>query len=257
MTSETDLAAAVATELVKQVPIKEVYEDGLSPAVRETGSALADFVKTLRLALAPLQLTAALQDRYVKFLDRSVRQIPEERRVLPPPQIVGPVLEAIKYEPEDTLISDMYNELLSKAFDRQRVNDAHPAFAPLIRQLSTDEAIILKLIYDKYLEHDYYKLHFTEDLTRNLLENRQIEVNELPSGDLATPEKISVYLEHLDKLGLMSIRGYKSPEAIRPPHSIEQTGLRTFTHFELTEFGLEFMKAVRPSVETGRGDCHG
>jgi len=31
MTSETDLATAVATELVKQVPIKEVYKDGLSP----------------------------------------------------------------------------------------------------------------------------------------------------------------------------------------------------------------------------------
>jgi hypothetical protein len=103
MVNEVDLASAVAAELVKQAPIKEVYQDGLAPAVRETGSALADFVKTLRLALAPLQFTAALQDRYVNFLNSSVRQIPEDRRILPAPQILGPVLEAIKYEPEDTL----------------------------------------------------------------------------------------------------------------------------------------------------------
>src|SRR5450631_2859375 len=31
MSNEIDLASAVATELVKQVPIKEVYKDGLSP----------------------------------------------------------------------------------------------------------------------------------------------------------------------------------------------------------------------------------
>ena len=55
MATETDLATAVATELVKQVPIKEAYQDGLSPAVRNTGSALADFVKTLRLASYPLR----------------------------------------------------------------------------------------------------------------------------------------------------------------------------------------------------------
>jgi hypothetical protein len=44
MSSEADLATAVATELVKQVPIKEVYKDGFSPAVQQTGSALTDFV---------------------------------------------------------------------------------------------------------------------------------------------------------------------------------------------------------------------
>jgi Abortive infection alpha len=186
MTSETDLATAVATKLVKQVPIKEVYKDGLSPAVRETGSVLADFVKTIRLALAPLQFTAALQDRYVRFLDRSVRQIPEDRRILPAPQIVGPILEAIKYEPEDTLISNMYNEVLSRAFDRDRAEDAHPAYAPLIKQLSVDEAIILKIIYEKYLQNDHYKFQCTDDYDAktNRFSNRKVELDELPLNDL-------------------------------------------------------------------------
>lgn len=247
MANETDLATAVATELVKQAPIKDVYQDGLSSAVRETGSALEDFVKTLRLALAPLQFTAALQDRYVKFLDRSVRQIPEERRVLPAPQIVGPVLEAIKYEPEDTLITEMYNELLSKSFDRQRMDDAHPAYAPLIKQLSIDEAIILKSVYDNYLQNSHYKFQFTDDYDRsvNRFHNRKIELDELPRDKLGSPNKVPVYMEHLDKLGLASILQYKNQEPLFGGGA--QNGSRTFARYQLTEFGLEFMKAVRPS----------
>jgi hypothetical protein len=248
MTNEIDLASAVATELVKQVPIKEVYHDGFSPAVQETGSALADLVKTMRLALAPLQFTAALQDRYVKFLDRSIRQIPEDRRIFPVPQILGPVLEAIKYEPDDTLITEMYNELLSKAFDRQTAEDAHPAFAPLIKQLSLDEAIILKIIYEKCLQDDHYKYQYTDDYDRavNRFINRKVEIDELPRTNLRNPDNLPIFLEHLDKLGLAAVLQYQNPE---PIFGIEQgarvqTGSRTFARYQLTAFGLAFMKAV-------------
>jgi Abortive infection alpha len=250
MTNEIDLASAVATELVKQVPIKEVYQDGLSPAVQETGSALTDFVKTLRLALAPLQFTAALQDRYVQFLDRSVRRIPEDRRILPAPQILGPVLEAIKYEPDDTLITAMYNELLAKAFDRQTAEEAHPAFAPLIKQLSLDEAIILKIIYEKYLLDDHYKYQFTDDYDQSTARfgNRKVELDELPRDDLRNPNNLSIYLEHLDKLGLAAVLQFKNPEAIFGivAGARLQTGSRSFARYQLTAFGLAFMIAVNP-----------
>lgn len=249
MATETDLATAVATELVKQVPIKEVYHDGLSPAVRETGSALTDFVKTLRLALAPLQFTAALQDRYVRFLDRSVRGIPEERRILPAPQITGPILEAIKYEPEDTLISEMYNELLSKAFDSQTAQSAHPAYALLIKQLSVDEAIILKTIHEKFLENSHYLFQYTDDYNRhtNRFSNRKLELDELPRNELKVPGALEIYMEHLDKLGLASVLQFKNPEPIESGGI--QTGSRSFARYQLTAFGLEFMKAVRPTTD--------
>jgi Abortive infection alpha len=251
MTSETDLATAVATQLVKQVPIKEVYEDGLSPAVQETGSALTDFVKTIRLALAPLQFTAALQDRYVRFLDRSVRQIPEERRILPAAQIVGPILEAIKYEPEDTLISDMYNEVLSRAFDRDRAEDAHPAYALLIKQLSLDEAIILKIIYEKYLQDDHYKYQYTDDWDAGTarFSNRKVELDELPRNDLRSPSNLAIYIEHLEKLGLAAVLQFKNQEGLFTAGA--QSGTRVFARYQLTAFGLEFMKAASNVEESG------
>ncbi|PDT68576.1 hypothetical protein CO683_15325 [Bradyrhizobium ottawaense] len=249
MASETDLATAVATELVKQVPIKEVYQDGLSPAMRETGSALTNFIKTLHLALAPLQFTAALQDRYVAFLDRSVRKIPEERRILPAPQIAGPILEAIKYEPDDTLIADMYGELLSRAFDRDAARHAHPAFAPLIKQLSVDEAVILRSIYEKLRENDHYKFQFTDDYDpqTNRFFNRKVEIDELPREGLRSPEDVAIYIEHLDKLGLAAVLQFKNQEPLfAGGGGGGQSGSRTYARYQLTAFGHEFMKAVRP-----------
>jgi hypothetical protein len=253
--SEKELAVAVATELVKQVPIKEAYQDGLSPAIRETGGALVDFIKTLRLALAPLQFTAALQDRYVKFLDRSVRKIPEEQRVLPAPQIAGPVLEAIKYEPEDTILSEMYNELLSRAFDRERKNEAHPAYATLIKQLSVDEAVILKAIYQKHLSNEHYLYHGTQDLNRatNTFSNLKITIDDLPRDNLISASSVPIYMEHLDKLGLAAILHYKNQEPIFFSNNI-QTGTRIFARYQLTAFGLDFMKAVSSQDPAPKGD---
>lgn len=68
----------------------------------ETARILVFILKTLHLALTPVQYLAAVQDRYKSFLDRSIRRVPKEQRVVPAPQILGPILEEIRYEPEGT-----------------------------------------------------------------------------------------------------------------------------------------------------------
>jgi hypothetical protein len=129
-----------AKELARQLPVKAIYQDAAAPAAMQTGQLLEDLVKVLQLALAPVQLFGAIQDRYRKFLDTAVRRVPEANRVSPAPQIVGPVLEGIRYEPEHTPIDQMFSQLLSRSMDRERINEAHPAFPIIIKQLSSDEA---------------------------------------------------------------------------------------------------------------------
>jgi hypothetical protein len=103
-----DPIAEGVKELVKQLPVKAAYNDALSPAAKEAGAALKDVVKALYLAVgAPIQYLAAWQDRSRAFLDKAVRRIPEDKRVLPLPQILGPVLEGIRYEPEGTPLDEM------------------------------------------------------------------------------------------------------------------------------------------------------
>jgi len=103
--------------------------------------------------------------------------------------------------------------------------------------LSLDEAIILKTIYDKYLQDEHYKFQYTDDYDRNTnrFSNRVVELDELPRTDLRTPANVAIYLEHLDKLGLAAVLQYKNPEAIITAGA--QTGSRSFARYQLSAFG--------------------
>jgi len=99
-------------EIAKQLPIKQIYDDVAQPSAKQVGTISEDLLRTLHLVLAPIQITSALQDRFRNFVNKSIRKIPEENRIQPPPQIAGPVLEGIKYEPEGTPIDEMFSRIL-------------------------------------------------------------------------------------------------------------------------------------------------
>lgn len=240
-----DLAAEVVAELAKQLPIKDAYEDALSPGMKQVGSIGESLLKTVHLALAPIQWTAALQDRYAKFLDSSVRRVPEDQRIEPPPQILGPVLEGVRYEANDTPISDMFSELLSRGFDSKRVNEAHPSYPALIRQLSEDEARLLSAIYSREVAKSFLRFEFTLDYngSTNQLSNRKIEVDEVPRGALRFPENTDFYMERLGVLGLVAVLQIGNQEILTDAEN-RQTGVRVRNHVRLSPSGIRFMKAV-------------
>jgi hypothetical protein len=230
-----------AKELAKQLPVKAIYDDAGSPAAKQSGQLLEDLVKVLQLALAPVQYFAALQDRYRNFLDRSVRRVPEARRVPPSPQILGPVLEGIRYEPEGTPIDEMFSQLLSRSVDGKRVHEAHPAYPILIRQLAPDEAKILAEL--KAARFDYI---FTQayDAKTALFSGKAVEVDALPRKGLVFPENIPFYLEHLAQLGLAGIYQQGNQEALYDgPPATKQTGIRSRCQYMLTDFGGRFVQA--------------
>lgn len=142
-TTEHDMAVAMATEIGKQVPVKEAYQDAASPAARQVGATLEDVVKCIRLVGFPIQWMAVQQDRFRNFIEKAKEPIPEERRVLPPPQLLGPILEGIRYQVHETEISEAFRRLLSRAMDKDRLGEAHPSFISIIGRLSSDEAHIL------------------------------------------------------------------------------------------------------------------
>jgi hypothetical protein len=78
-----------AKELARQLPVKAIYDDAAAPATKQTGQFFEDVTKAVQLALAPVQYLAAWPDRFRNFLNKSVRQVPEERRISPAPQIMG------------------------------------------------------------------------------------------------------------------------------------------------------------------------
>jgi Abortive infection alpha len=228
-----------AIEIAKQLPIKEAYKDAIQPAAKQTGELGEELVKALRLALFPIQLAAGLQDRFRRFVRDSVARVPLERQVSPVPQIAGPVLEGVRYEPEGTTIDKMFSELLSTAMDSSRLRDVHPAFPLIIRQLSADEAKILELIASS---KDHPRRVQIFRLRDDGLVVTDDESNDLSAAQMHFPENVSMYTNRLDKLGLISFDVEKPMERINDEAG-RQTGGRNFFVCKLTEFGASFMRA--------------
>lgn len=130
-------------DIAKLLPLSEIYKDLAQPAVKQVGGALESTAKVARLLLAPIEYLAAQSDRWQRYLERIAKQVPEERRIEAHPQVAGPVLEGLRYVDEHNIIADLFVNLLARAIDHDRVSEAHPAFASIISQLSSDEAQII------------------------------------------------------------------------------------------------------------------
>jgi hypothetical protein len=241
----SDPSLEIAKEFVKQLPVNDLYKDALKKPVAEIGSIASDLLKVVHLALAPVQLLAATQDRFRHFIDRSVRRVPPPRQIAPAPQILGPVLEGIRYEPENTPIDEMFSQLLSRAMDRDRVDEAHPSFPLIIKQLSADEALILS-----HLTARTYQYIYTSKLNpeTNRFTRDTVEVDEFPKQELRFPGNLSFYMNHLSNLGLAGIYDYKNQEPIWDEGKRVQTGTKVFCRYSLTDIGCRFMKACTETI---------
>jgi hypothetical protein len=244
-----DGAVTIATEIAKQIPVRDIYEDAMQPGAKAAGSIVEDLAKTLHLVLAPFQLTAALQDRFREFVNRSIRSVPEKDRIAPPPQILGPVLEGIRYEPEGTAIDEMFQQLLSSSMHTDKVHDAHPAFPLLIKQISADEAKLLNAMWELHKNGGAIKQQFTQrlDAKLNRFFDTLIEVDEIPRDLLQYPHNSEFYGQHLYALGLTAFYDSANQEPLYANgRSQAQTGVRVFKEMRFTDLGLKFMRAVAP-----------
>lgn len=131
--------------------LPKVYEDGLQESVKEIGSSLHGVV---RLALKPVNLAVWSVEQSLEWGARTVadlftrRKVPEERVQKPAPQLLDGVIRGLQVagpDPDGGL-RDMYAALLATSMDSATADDAHPAFAEVIRQITPDEARILNLI---------------------------------------------------------------------------------------------------------------
>ena len=184
----------MAAEFAKQLPVKEAME----PGAKEVGSLGADLIKCLRLALFPLRWGAEQFDRYDRFVRNNAEAVPFPRRIEPAAQIVGPILEGIRYEPEGSMTDEAFGQLLRRAFDSERSGQAHPAFPSIIRALADDEMVILRGLQSECVEVTYAFARTSEDVW-------DADASSFKAGfpDVFFFEQYRAFLNHIEALGLI------------------------------------------------------
>jgi hypothetical protein len=195
------------TALVKAIPI---YEDLVQPAAKEIGKTLQTLGKTVNMALAPVSALVwgyeQIRDFVSVRVSEKLQNVSPEDIITPKPNVAGPALEALRYTGHDPNLSDMYANLIASSMDKNTADGAHPAFVEIIRQLTPDEAKIIRhlnqkiafpiiTISTKYKEigKDGVKLVFSK--FSYIGEDAGCEISSL------TPS----YLDNICRLGLASI----------------------------------------------------
>ena len=142
-----DTAEAVKG-IVEPVP---VYEDLLQPAVRQVGRDLENVAKTIHIALLPITALVWSYEQIGAWLDpvltRKLQGVPEDELITPAIEVAGPAIAAIRFTSASSdELRDMYANLLATAMDRRTAESAHPGFVEIIKQLTPDEARLLRTL---------------------------------------------------------------------------------------------------------------
>lgn len=229
--------------ILGQETVKRIYEDGASHPLQETSKIAVDMVKAFRLLTAPIQLLAAYQDRLSKYFDRVRLSVPEENQIEAPASLSGPIIERLKYLEETNYLTDMYLNLLTRAIDKDRVNEAHPAFFHVIDQLSPDEAMLLYLIGKEPIFYDYDTEIVHQDGQFLRWGNTEIKRDTTAKEKIAFISHFDMYINHLRALNLLEWTKIKE-EGIWTEKVQTHTSVKTKIY--LNEFGRLFVKACIP-----------
>ena len=145
MSTESEMVDAV-TGLVIAVP---VYQDLAQPAAKELGKSLKTVAEAINVVLFPLNVMIWGYDQIKDFISLSVveklKNVSEENIISPKPNIAVPAIEALRYSGDEPLLSDLYANLLASAMNKNTASGVHPAFVEIIKQLTSDEAKLIKL----------------------------------------------------------------------------------------------------------------
>ncbi len=261
--NKIDEVAGAVKGIVEAVPI---YEDALQPAMKELGTALQTVAKTIHVVLAPVSALVWSYDQIKDFVSTKVaeklKDVPPENISTPKPNVAGPALESLKYTGHEEMLRDMYANLLAASMDTRTAGGAHPAFVEIIRQLTPDEARLLRL----FTQHRAFPLltvrreFKVETATKSGGQNILIHFSLLGwEAGCELPDMTPIYIDNLCRLGLAETPmtlGYTTPGIYEPlekhpkiesvKKEIESNGqwISVLRHemLRVTELGKQFCK---------------
>jgi Abortive infection alpha len=210
--------------------IKESYGDLVKPIAKDFGEALAGIFKAITYYPRYWAMTSeiSLEEKVTRFKERlakNIEIIPLEARVLPPPSILGPSIQALEYAIADDEISDMFSNLIASSMDSSGPEISHPAFVEIIKQISPEEAKIIKFLAIKG-QSEAVKVRNSDD-SRDLLSIVSFLCRN--SGCKNSDNEI-FYLENLQRLNLVHV--FQNPESPRFISSdLEYTHLIPYANF--------------------------
>jgi hypothetical protein len=263
LSDEAEVAKALGLDKV----IPELYGDLLQPAAKEFGKGLEITAKAINLALAPLQGMVWGSEKIKNYLTVSLtkrlKDIPPEKIIHPKPNIAGPTIESLRFCGHESELRELFINLLAASINIDYSSIAHPAFVEVIKQLTPDEARILKYLSSKpsfpLIGHHQIQLSwYAEKANEQTLNHFIYCCNDI---SLDSTELIPSYLDNLRRLQLVEITNeYKddiqdqldrSDLNIEEIQEILRDDKERIEELFFTSFGIQFIETcVNTNITT-------
>ncbi|MFF7217938.1 DUF4393 domain-containing protein [Mammaliicoccus sciuri] len=81
---------------------------------------------------------------FKESLNSNVQEIPTENIQEPKISLLGPALDASKFYIDEKVIRDLFSNLIASSMDNRKNNDIHHSFVEIIKQMSSDDAILFE-----------------------------------------------------------------------------------------------------------------
>lgn len=204
--SKLEKSVKLATEISKAVPI---YQDAVQPSAQEIGKSLAVVTKTVNVALAPIKALVWGYEQIEEFIitrvSEKLKNTPEENITTPPPEVAGPAVEALRFAGHNENLRELYANLLATSMDKVTSYKAHPGFVELLKNLSSDEAILLQAFISQkmYPLIDIRGKSKDSKLGYAILRSNYSHLHK--KVNLASSDLLPTYLDNLCRLGILEI----------------------------------------------------
>ncbi len=233
--------------------VLEVYKDIAQPIAQQFGVTLGEVGKLIFLPI--YQPAKYLNNRIEKWFERIENNVPKENRTEAMPNITIPTLQNLVLHDDDTLLGEMFFNILQSSVDKTRQKFVSPAFPKILEQISQEEAKILTLLK----MHEYINFScYTQDEKEKPQVYKEI-IDEINNKNI-DKQFFLMHKNHLMLLNLVTYHferqaetylkidgklvNYKSLEAqeIMKQGALDthQTAIHNFYSLELNDFGKAF-----------------
>ena len=239
--------------------LEKTYEDVVHPSAKSIGNTLSLVPRTVGVWLGKWEKWVINGEESIRLTASAVQEkaskIPEEKLTEPESYVAIPAIQQLSYCYDSEELREMYANLLVSSMNTDTKYQVHPSFVDIIKQLTPDEAKLLKKLSKKnvYPLIDV-RMNFPTGGYKAIVHNFTDDGEDVCD----CPSNIFAYLDNFERLKLIDIKNdehltndefYKPlenhPEIKKIMSESLPEGYKCQIKkgmFELTAFGREFIK---------------
>lgn len=195
-------------------PIKQVTEKVVIPPTEEVSKGITKLLSVVTTFIdnATYKYIANSEMKKKQFLEelsKKYNSIPEDSLKEPNINILGNVMDSLKYNLNEDYLVEMYTNILISDMDSRTKNKCHICFVEILKQLSKNDLEVLNRIY--MMKHTssipFGKLNIVDSNNKPLKYelHKPIYIANIDNYVIDDYNAFSTSIENLNRLGLIEI----------------------------------------------------